>query len=647
MSKQQRDKDKGSARRLTRRGLFLFGGQVGVMGILTMRLRYLQLDQGQEYRLLAEENRINIRLIPPTRGLIYDRNGVTLAENTQNYRITIVREQAGDAAGVLDRLAEILPLSAKNRADTLKTMKSRPAFVPVTITDQLSWEQMTLVSLNAPSLPGITAEVGLSRYYPLTDDFAHIVGYVGRVNKADLQRLDDQDPVLQIPKFLIGKTGVEKKLEKTLRGTAGIKRIEVNAVGRVMRVIDRKPGKPGAKVLLTVDNRLQNYVQARLAGKSAAAVVMDVHNGDLVAVGSTPGFDPNKFVTGISTKDYALLTQNPYKPLANKAVQGTYPPGSTFKVVVATAALQEGVIDEKEIIICRGYIDVGNQRFHCWKRGGHGPMNLRDSLKHSCDVYYYEVARRVGIKRIAEYAHKFELGQRPDLPINGIAKGLIPTKDWKRSVVGEDWRIGDTLNSGIGQGFVLTSPVQLAVMTARLASGRLVIPRLVKAINGVDVALPEAKRLDIAPEVLNAVRDGMFAVNNERGGTAYSVRINDKAMRMAGKTGTSQVRRITAKERKTGVIREDKLPWNRRDHALFVGFAPFDAPRYAVSVVIEHGGGGSRFAGPVARDIMLEALFGGTPPDTAYPASQRTRIRNERKKLILRDPPDIPGQSQA
>ncbi len=641
MSLLNRDQGKGF-KRLNRRAMLLFGAQAGFMALLGSRLHYLQVVEGKKYRLLAEENRINIQLIPPARGLIYDRDWVPVAQNDQNYRVVMVREQAGDVRKVLDRLRKIIPLDDKDYAAAVKEFKRRAAFVPVTIAEHLTWEQLAEISVNAPALPGVSAEVGLSRYYPLGSDFAHIVGYVGPVSDYDLKRLDDQDPLLQIPKFQIGKTGVERKLERRLRGLAGTRRIEVNAVGRVIREIDRREGKPGANVQLTVDRRLQNYVEARLEGQSAAAVVIDVNNGDIVALGSAPSFDPNKFVTGISSPDYRALMDNPYRPLANKTVQGTYPPGSTFKMMVALAALESGAIDTRETIFCRGYIDLGKQRFHCWKRSGHGKIDLKNSLKQSCDVYYYELAQRVGIEKIAEMARKFGLGERHQLPLNGIAAGLVPTKNWKKTKIGEHWRIGDTLNSAIGQGFVLASPLQLALMTARIATGRAVAPRLIKSIDGVPTENPRPPSLGISRASLNAVRGGMFAVSNERGGTAYSKRIAEKTMRMAGKTGTSQVRRITRKERAAGVIRNEDLPWERRDHALFIAFAPYDKPRYAVAVVVEHGGGGSRFAAPIARDIMLEALYGGEPPLKAYPASQRTRIMNERKKLKLRAPEDYP-----
>ena len=328
-----------SARKITRRGLLLGAAQLGFMGVLGLRMRYMQVEQADEFRLLAEENRVNLRLLPPARGLIYDRNGVILAENEQNYRIVLVREDAGDVDQVLARLSQIIQLDPEELDRARREIFRRSPFVPVTVADRLTWEEFAEVSVNAPALPGISPEVGLSRHYPLGADFAHIVGYVGPVSDYDLNRLEDPDPLLQIPKFQIGKTGVESKLETTLRGKAGTKRIEVNAVGRVMRELGRVEGRPGANLQLTIDSALQNFVQARLGEESASAVVMDIEHGDILAIGSAPTFDPNKFVRGISVPDYAALTENPYRPLANKSVQGVYPPGSTIKMVTALAAL--------------------------------------------------------------------------------------------------------------------------------------------------------------------------------------------------------------------------------------------------------------------------------------------------------------------
>ncbi|MCP5038064.1 MAG: penicillin-binding protein 2 [Rhodobacteraceae bacterium] len=623
---------------MSRRVLMLGGLQLGMVAALAGRMRFLQVDQADQFRLLADENRINIRLLPPSRGLIFDRRGVLLAGNEQNYRIVIVREDAGDVDQAIARLARIVDLDPAEIAQAQKEMARRSSFVPVTITDRATWEDVARVAVNAPALPGISPDVGMSRIYPFEGDFAHILGYVGPVSDYDLSRLDDKDPLLQIPRFQIGKSGVEAKLERDLRGSAGTRRIEVNAVGRVMRELDRKEGQPGSSVQLTVDQTLQNFVQARLVGESASAVVMDVTNGDVLALGSAPSFDPNKFVHGISVADYNALLENPYRPLANKSAQGTYPPGSTFKMVVALAALEDGVIDTKEKIICTGYTELAGRRFHCWRRGGHGKVDLVRSLRESCDVFYYEMAKRVGIEKITKMARKLGLGMRHDLPLSGIASGLTPTKAWKLENRSAEWVIGDSLNAGIGQGFVLTSPLQLAVMTARLATGRAVVPRMVRTLNGIEEPYQEPAALDIDPENLNAVQRGMYEVVYGQRATAGRSKIVADGKRMAGKTGTSQVRNITAAERAAGVTKNEDLPWERRDHALFVCYAPHDAPRYAVSVVVEHGGGGSVAAAPIARDIILHALYEGLPPLSAYPSSQRSTIRELQDSLELRAP---------
>lgn len=378
MKRTQRDTET-SVGIITRRAAVLGGVQLGVAGLLGWRMRQMQVEQADEFRLLAEENRINMRLVAPPRGLIFDRNGIPLAENSQNYRIVIVKEDAGDVEDVLSRLQQLIYIDADEMERARKEIARRSPFVPVTITDQRQWEDVATVAVNAPALPGITPDVGLTRQYPLGADHAHVVGYVGPVSDYDLSRIDDDDPLLQIPKFQIGKTGVEQKTERALRGKAGARRIEVNAAGRVMRELDRDDGTPGADLQLTVESKLQNFAEARLAiGLSAAAVVMDVRTGDLLSVGNAPTFDPNKFVRGISVADYGELTGNIYRPLANKAVQGAYPPGSTFKMLVSLAALEAGLLSSDETVYCGGYTELGNRRFHCWKRGGHGRMNLEN-----------------------------------------------------------------------------------------------------------------------------------------------------------------------------------------------------------------------------------------------------------------------------
>ncbi|MDM7933046.1 penicillin-binding protein 2 [Tabrizicola sp.] len=637
MRRTARDSEETS-RVLNRRTLMLGGAMSAMVAVLGVRMRYLQVDQADEFRLLAEENRINIRLIPPERGLIQDRNGQLIAANEQNYRVVITREAAGDAELVLRRLAGIIPITPEELERTIEEVKALRAFVPVTVAERLSWEDFSKVALNAPALPGIVPEVGLSRRYPLDHDFAHVVGYVGPVSDKDLEALETPDPLLRIPKFQIGKIGVEKWMEDTLRGRAGTKRIEVNSAGRVMRELERQEGDPGTDIRLTIDAEVQNFAQARLGDESAAAVVMDVTNGDVICIASSPSFDPNLFVRGISHTDYNALMENDHRPLANKTVSGAYPPGSTFKMVTALAALEAGVATPDTRVRCPGYIEFGGRRFHCWKRGGHGSVNLARSLSESCDVYYYDIAQRVGIDKIAEMGRKLGLGQRFDIPMSAITEGIMPDKQWKQDRHKAEWRIGDTINASIGQGYVLTSPLQLAVMTARLATGRAVSPRLVRTVNDRELPVVEAAPLGITAEFLSAIQRGMYEVVNSDQGTAKSSRVVEPTMVMAGKTGTSQVRNISAAEREAGVISNDQLPWNRRDHALFVGYAPYDAPRYAIAVVVEHGGGGSTAAAPIARDILLRALSDGLPPLDAYPASQRGRIESMLNELPLRDP---------
>lgn len=626
-----------SSRKLSRRTLVLGGLQLAFVGGLGLRMRHLQIEKSDQFRLLAEENRINLRLIPPARGMIYDRNGVIIADNEQNYRIVMVREDAGDVDETLARLSSLIPLPEDDLERARKELRRRSPFVPVTVAERVPWEDVAKVAVNAPALPGISGEVGLSRYYPMKEDFAHVIGYVGPVSDYDLSRIDDQDPLLQIPRFQIGKTGVEVKEERKLRGKAGNKQIEVNALGRVIRELNRTDGQPGDDIQLTIDADLQNYVQARMAGEAASAVVMDTQTGDLLAVGSAPSFDPNLFVRGISSKDYNSLRDNKYRPFRSKAVQDIYPPGSTFKMVTALAALEAGVIGPEETVWCPGHTTVSGLRFHCWKRAGHGHMNLHNSLVQSCDVYYYDVAQRVGIDKIAEMARRLGIGVNFDLPMSAVAEGLAPNREWKRTVRDAEWRVGDTVNASIGQGYVLASPLQLAVMSARLASGRMIAPRLIRSVNGVEEPIRDEGELAVRPFLLKKIQDAMFAVSNHRRGTGYRSRIIEDAFRMAGKTGTSQVRRITADERRRGVTRNEDLPWERRDHALWVNYAPFDNPRIAVSVVVEHGGGGSKAAAPIGRDITLRALYGDVPPLEAYPTGVREQIQEMHENMTLRN----------
>lgn len=624
-----------SARSMVRRGVLIFALQGIFVAGLAARMRFLQIDQADQYRLLAEENRINVRLVPPSRGLVYDRDGLLIASNVQNYRAVIIREDVENLESLLNNLQTLLKISDEKKQAIRKLVLKHSPFVPITVLNNLSWSDVAKISVNAPVLHGLTADVGLNRHYPRGADYAHLLGYVGPVSDFDLKKRDDNDPLLKIPRFQIGKTGVEAKLERALRGNAGTKRIEVNAKGRVIRELSRQESSPGQSVQMTIDTGLQNFALARLGKKSASAVVMRVDNGDLLSMASSPSFDTNLFVKGISTNDYVALRDNEFRPLADKSVQGIYPPGSTFKMVIALAALDEGLIRPNEKIRCDGHIELADRKFHCWKRLGHEEITLTEALEQSCDVFFYDLALRVGIEKITQMAKRLGIGIKHNLPLSGVARGLSPTKNWKLKTQGESWVLGDTLNVGIGQGYVLASPLQLAVMAARIASGKVVEPRIIKRVNGVEQKIPNQLKLDIDPNALGIIRSGMYEVSNGIKGTARKSKIAISEISMAAKTGTSQVRNITSKERATGVIPNEKLPYNRRDHALFVGFAPYNQPKYAIAVVVEHGGGGSKVAAPIARDIMLRALYEKIPPLEAYPEEQRAKIAKRLKNLKL------------
>ena len=619
--------------RTTRRGLLVGGLQLGFCGLLAWRMHHLQVEKADSFRLIADENRINIRLIPNQRGEIYDRNGVKLAGNEASYKITMVAEDAGDISLILERLSKIIKLSPEDINRSKAELHRSAKFLPVTIVDRLERDDIAKIAINAPMLPGINPEIGFSRNYPLGEIFAHVVGYVGPVSSRDLELREDPDPLLRIPRFQIGKVGIERELETTLRGKAGIKRVEVNALGRVMREIERKEGSKGANLKLTLDTNLQAYVRARLGTESASVVVLDCKSGEILAICSSPAYDPNKFVRGISFNDYGILRDDNHRPLASKTVQDAYPPGSTFKMVTVLAALEAGIIDHREKIRCNGHVEVSSRKFHCWKRDGHGNVDLVKSLRESCDVYYYELAQRVGIEKIAEVARVLGLGKSFNIEMSAVTSGIVPDKLWKRNARSREWVVGDTVNSSIGQGYVLSSPLQLAVMMARIATGNEILPKLIKSINGFESdAVPGD--LSLNKNNLKLIRKALFEVTNDKRGTAYHSRVLDKKSKIIGKSGTSQVRNISTVERTLGVLENKDLPWDQRDHALFVNYAPYDDPKIAVSVVVEHGGSGSTVAAPIARDITLQAIYKGTPPITAYPVEDRARIYNQQRDLI-------------
>ena len=618
--------------RTGRRGLLIGGLQLGFCGLLAWRMHHLQIEKAENFRLVADENRINLRLVPNQRGEIYDRNGVKLAGNEASYSVTVVAEDAGDLDVIFERLSKLINLSNEDIERSKAELERSAKFLPVTITDRLEREDIEKIHSNAPMLPGINPEIAFSRTYPLGEIFAHVVGYVGPVSSRDLEIREDPDPLLKIPRFQIGKVGVERELEATLRGKAGTKKVEVNALGRVMRELERKEGSKGANLKLTLDTNLQAYVRARLGTESASAVVLDCKTGEILAICSSPAYDPNKFVRGISFDDYGALRDDNHRPLASKTVQDAYPPGSTFKMVTILAALEAGIINHREKIRCNGHIEVSNRKFHCWKRDGHGNVDLVKSLRESCDVYYYELAQKVGIEKIAEVARILGLGQAFDIEMSAVTSGIVPDKIWKQKARSREWVVGDTVNSSIGQGYVLSSPLQLAVMIARIASGNEILPKLIKSVNGVEKEkIPDP--LNLNENNLNLIRKALFEVTNHKRGTAYDSRVLDKKSQIIGKSGTSQVRNISEVERTQGVLDNKDLPWEQRDHALFVNYAPYDDPKIAVSIVVEHGGSGSTVAAPIARDITLQAIYQGTPPITAYPIEDRARIYDQQRDL--------------
>lgn len=612
-------RDSGRYKLFSRRVAILGGGKLALLGLLAGRMYQLQVVESDRYTTLAEENRINLRLLPPPRGRILDRYGRPLAINQENYRVSLVAEQVQDVDAILDALSRIISLGDHERQRILREVRRRRGFVPVTVRENLQWEDVSRIEVNAPDLPGLSIEVGQSRQYPFAHDFSHVLGYVAAVSEKEVTG----DPLLELPGSKIGKNGVERVFDRNLRGKAGNSQVEVNAVGRVIRELSRQEGQPGDDLRLTIDRDLQKLAADRLKKeKSAAAVVMDIHNGDVLVLSSVPGFDPNEFVTGLSSRSWRRLVNDPHTPLINKAISGLYAPGSTFKMVVALAALEANIVRPDHRVFCRGFTQLGNARFHCWKKHGHGWQDIYDAHKNSCDVYFYDIAKRIGVDRIAAMARKLGLGEKTGVDLPSEKGGVIPTRAWKKALIGTPWQQGETLISGIGQGFILTTPLQLAVMTARLANGgEAVTPRLVRPerIDGKDDT-PKFKKLAISRASLDVIRDGMNQVTNEHGGTAYRARISEKGMEMSGKTGTAQVRRISKAERETRVLKNHERPWRERDHALFVGYAPSDDPRYAVAVVVEHGGGGSKVAAPIARDLLLatqkrDPSNRETPPD--------------------------------
>lgn len=588
----------------TRRAFVLGAFQGALLTVLGGRLAWLQLAEGSRYKTLSDRNRINIKMVAPSRGKILDRFGVPLAVNNQNFRILLVPEQTDNVQKSLEHLAELIDIDDREIQKILKVSKKTSSFVPLEVTDNLTWDEVAKLEVNITDLPGMSINEGEIRNYPYSEATAHLIGYVGSVSETDLK---EEDPVLKLPGFRIGKTGLEKSYDQILRGKAGSSEMEVNVIGREVRQLDQKDSIEGERISLSIDAELQRFCQTKLSEyKSASAIIMDAHSGAVYAMASYPSFDPNLFTRGIRAEQWEELLANPAFPLNNKAISGQYPPGSTFKMVTAMAALEQNVANATTSVFCKGSYELGRSKYHCWKLSGHGNMHLSSSLMESCDTYFYKLSTEIGIENIGSMARKLGLAQKYNFDLSEEREGLMPSPKWKQDRHGQPWRPGDTIIASIGQGYILSTPLQLAVMTARLTNGgKAVQPWLVGYVGDKKIHPDSWPSLDLNQDHLALVKEGMDRVVNDKEGTAYGSMIKEEGMEMGGKTGTAQVKRINRAERAMGIMNED-LEWKYRHHALFVGYAPLDNPRYVCSVVVEHGGGGSAVAAPIARDLLLE-----------------------------------------
>lgn len=614
-----------------RRAVLIGAVQGGIGVLLALRLGYLSVAENEKYRLQSESNRVNLTLIPPRRGWILDRDGAPLASNRADFRVDIIPERLQNAEATIDQLGELLSLEPTRIADIKDEVKTSRGFAPVEVASGLNYEQFAALSVRLPDLPGVVPQRGFSRFYPTASSVGHLIGYVGPASAEEYEK--DPNPILITPGYKIGKDGLESQFEKNLRGVPGARRVEVTAKGRIVRDLETREDVQGNPVRLTIDGPLQDYAARRIGLESGSVVVMDCRTGDLLCMASMPSFDPNSFSDGIGSVEYAMLREDERVPLRNKVLKGLYPPGSTVKPMVSMALMEQGV-DPNETVFCGGGLRVGNREFGCWNRRGHGAVDMARGIYQSCDVYFYAMAQRVGMDPIAEMARRCGMGQEFPLPVTSQFYGTVPDAAWKMKKWGREWQTFDTVNATIGQGYMLSSPLQLAVMASRLATGRHVMPRLT-----LDTKPQGFDKIDFPAEQVEYVRQAMSDVVNGPG-TAGRARLPIDDVQIAGKTGTAQVVSLSISNGRTG-------PWKYRDHGLFIFFAPYDNPRYAGAVVIEHGGG-SGAAYPIARDVTtfmfdpnkgmealsaLEKQWGGTAQQrlearyASYASERGTEVR--------------------
>lgn len=583
-----------------RRALFVGAAQSVLATALVTRLGYLQLVKNEEYAIKSDSNRIKPMINPAPRGVILDRFGEALTKNEGNYRLLFYFENKKNTGELIDKIAAILDLTDEQKNLFLSKIKNARRKSIISLMDNLSWDDVARIESNSHVLPGISIESGIIRQYPYSSETAHFLGYVSLPSEKEID--ENEQNLFMHPDFRIGKSGIERSFDEVLRGKYGVKYVEVNAHEIPIRTLSIKPAIEGSKLHLTIDLRLQKYVTERIKDDVASVVVMDVKTGEILSYASSPSFNPNNFVEGVSRQYWQELNSDPRRPLNNKPIAAIYPPGSTFKLMVAMAALEAGVNPHSRVF-CNGHYQSGKRVFHCWKDGGHGSLDLVDGIKNSCNVYFFTIANQIGYEKFTEMARRFGYGEKFDISLYGAKAGNVPSDAWKRQVFKTPWVGGDTLNTAIGQGFVLATPLQMALVTARIANGGIPIkPYLVRNHN-IDEQYDELKsRPLVSPENLHLIQEGMRRVMNEPGGTAYAKRIPVPGFEIAGKTGTSQV---ISKREKEMTKNESGLNENQ-NHAIFVGFAPVQDPKYAISVVVEHGKSGSIAAAPIGKDIMTE-----------------------------------------
>lgn len=610
-------RDESTEKRLTRkRTLLLAAVFLIAIGGLVLRYQYLQIEQHERFSTQSDDNRIHVRAVPAPRGLIFDRNGVLLADNQPSYILAVVVEHTPNRNALLDELATIVELKETDRERFLQQLqKPRRPFEPIPLKTNLSELEVAALAVREHQLPGVTVQVELSRHYPMPEYFSHLVGYVGRINERDLERIDTER---YAGTHVLGKLGIEQQYESELLGHPGFEYVETDARGRVLRVLERHNPDPGDNIYLHVDSRLQVAVQDLLAEERASVVMLDIETGGVLAFISTPGFDSNEFVSGISSALYNSWLHDPDRPLFNRALQGQYPPGSTIKPIFGLIGLEVGAIDESFSILDPGFFRLPNfsRPFRDWKREGHGRVDLTRAIQESCDTYFYEMGYRMGIDDLAEYSMRFGLGVQTGIDLPGERIGIMPSRDWKQGARGEPWYPGDTINTSIGQGYMLTTPLQLAQATAVLArNGRVLAPTVVQRLGEEPVVSPQIDEIEFQSTNLALVQEAMRRVVHVQGGTAFnSIGRSLTGYQMAGKSGTAQVISVAADVEYDDLELEKRL----RDHALFVAYAPIDNPQVAIAVIVENGEGGSSLAGPIARG-SLDAWFALYPEAIATP----------------------------